>query len=232
MSTKRGQFGRVFLYHGVMNYFAHGRRFTHDPYFLAGTAAPDWLNVVDRKCRAREKLAAPFVDHADPILAAVARGVTQHHRDDAWFHQTQAFAELSLRLTILIRDALPPDQSLRPSFLGHILVELLLDAELIARHPQQIVAYYETLDALDAEAFAAALNRMTTKPVGLLPQLIPRFSAERFLYDYAEDGKLLKRLNAVMRRVKLAELPGEFTDVLAIARQWVKPRVDELLTPP
>lgn len=215
-----------------MNYFAHGHRFTHDPYFLAGTAAPDWLSVVDRKCRARERLAAPFVNDADPLLAAVARGVVQHHHDDAWFHQSAAFNELSLRLTILVRDALPPDQSLRPSFLGHILVELLLDAELIARHPEQIVAYYDALDALDPQAFTRALNRMTTKPADTLAALIPRFSAERFLYDYAEDGKLWKRLNAVMRRVRLPELPPEFVDVLAVARAWVQPRVDELLTPP
>ena len=109
---------------------------------------------------------------------------------------------------------------------------MLLDAELIARHPQQIVAYYEALDSLDAETFAAALNRMTTKPADSLARLIPRFSAERFLYDYAEDGKLLRRLNAVMRRVRLAELPDHFVDVLAVARQWVRPRVDELQTPP
>jgi hypothetical protein len=212
-----------------MNYFAHGRRFTHDPYFLAGTAAPDWLSVVDRKCRARERLAAPLVDDADAVVAAVARGVVQHHRDDAWFHQSRAFNELCLRLTILVRDALPPDQSLRPSFLGHILVELLLDAELIARHPQQIKAYYAALDALDPLAVNAALQRMTTKPTDRIAPLIPRFSAERFLYDYAEDGKLLYRLNAVLRRVKLPELPAGFESTLAAVRTFVRPRVDELL---
>jgi hypothetical protein len=213
-----------------MNYFAHGWRFTDDPYVLAGTAAPDWLSVIDRKCRARERLAAPLVNDSDPFVAAVARGVVQHHQDDAWFHQSRAFNELCLQLTVLVRDALPPDQSLRPSFLGHILVELLLDAELIARHPQQIVAYYAAVDCLDAEAFTAALNRMTTKPADLLAALIPRFSAERFLYDYAADGTLLMRLNAVMRRVKLAELPSAFTTVLATARTLVRPRIDELLT--
>ncbi len=214
-----------------MNYFAHGRRFTHDPYFLAGTATPDWLNVIDRKCRARERLALPLIDDSDPLVASVARGVVQHHRDDAWFHQTRAFNELCLSLTVLVRDALPPDTSLRPSFLGHILVELLLDAELIARAPDEIVAYYAALDALDPVRFSAILNRMTTKPVDLIAPLIPRFSAERFLYDYAEDGKLWKRLNAVMRRVALPELPVGFEATLAVARQMVRPRVDELLTP-
>lgn len=214
-----------------MNYFAHGRRFTHDPYFLAGTATPDWLNVLDRKCKARERLALPFTEDADPVVAAVARGIVQHHRDDAWFHQTQVFNELCLSLTVLVRDALPPDPSLRPSFLGHILVELLLDAELIARAPDEITAYYAALETLDPARFSEVLNRMTTKPVELMPQLIPRFSAERFLYDYAEDGKLWKRLNAVMRRVSLPELPAGFEATLAVARELVKPRVDELLVP-
>lgn len=214
-----------------MNYFAHGRHFTDQPYLLAGTAAPDWLSVIDRKCRARERLAAPLIDHDDPIVSAVARGVVQHHQDDAWFHQTQAFNELCLQLTVLTRDALPPDQSLRPSFLGHIMVELLLDAELITADPGRIEAYYAALDALDPQTFSVALNLMTTKPVALLPQLIPRFSAERFLYDYAEDGKLLKRLNGVMRRVGLAELPAGFESTIAVARQLVRPRVAELMTP-
>lgn len=212
-----------------MNYFAHGRRFTHEPYLLAGTAAPDWLSVIDRKCRARERLATPFLDDPDPIVAAVARGVVQHHHDDAWFHQTAAFNELCLQLTVLVRDALPPDQSLRPSFLGHILVEMLLDSELIAQEPERITAYYAALDALDPHLFAAALNQMTTKPAERLPELIPLFSAERFLYDYAEDGTLLKRLNGVMRRVKLSELPAGFEGILAEARSLVRPRVAELL---
>ena len=29
-----------------MNYFAHAIRFLDDPYFLSGTALPDWLSVV------------------------------------------------------------------------------------------------------------------------------------------------------------------------------------------
>ena len=41
-----------------MNYFAHGRHFIDQPYLLAGTAVPDWLNVVDRSVRARPARAA------------------------------------------------------------------------------------------------------------------------------------------------------------------------------
>jgi hypothetical protein len=40
-----------------MNYFAHGRAYLDRPYFLAGTAVPDWLNVSDRGARVRRKQA-------------------------------------------------------------------------------------------------------------------------------------------------------------------------------
>ena len=56
-----------------MNYFAHGRRFVEQPYVLAGTAVPDWLNVVDRKVRVRAQRALAMSDDADPSMAAVAR---------------------------------------------------------------------------------------------------------------------------------------------------------------
>lgn len=212
-----------------MNYFAHGRRFVHDPYFLAGTAVPDWLSVVDRKVRARSKNAAKFVADPDPRVAAVARGVMQHHHDDDWFHQTRAFAELSLRFTVAVRDLLPPDDGLRPSFLGHILVELLLDSHLAAQTPELLDAYYRAMESLDPAVVEGAVNQMATRTTDRLAVLIPRFSAERFLYDYAEDGKLLTRLNHVMRRVKLPPLPDMLATLFPEARRLVGERQAELL---
>ena len=212
-----------------MNYLTHGRRFIHEPYFLAGTAVPDWLSVIDRKVRARSKNAAKFVDHADPRMAAVARGVVQHHFDDGWFHQTRAFAELSLSFTVAVRDLLPPDDGLRPSFLGHILVELLLDDHLAAETPGLLDAYYRAMDSVDPMVVEQAVNLLATRPTDRLAVLLPRFFAERFLYDYADDAKLLTRLNHVMRRVKLAPLPDTLLSLFPDARRQVALRRDELL---
>src|SRR5688500_17142366 len=146
-----------------MNYFAHGRRFTAQPYFLAGTAVPDWLSVVDRRMRLPSKRARPVVDDPDPRRAALAGGVVQHHHDDRWFHQTRAFAELSLGFSAALRTWLSDDEGFRPSFLGHILVELLLDAELIRDEPEQLDRYYAALESLDVAFVAAAINSMATR---------------------------------------------------------------------
>jgi hypothetical protein len=212
-----------------MNYFAHGRRFLDDPYFLAGTAVPDWLNVADRRVRVRSKHAQTLLGDDDPRIAALAQGIAQHHHDDAWFHQTAAFAELSWSFTAVIRDALAPDPGMRPSFLGHILVELLLDAALIAHAPQQLEAYYQALSLVEPLLIQAAVNRASPRSTDRLAPLIPAFISSRFLFDYTDDQGLWRRLNGVMSRVHLPALPRSFIDLLPEARRRVAARQSDLL---
>ncbi len=205
-----------------MNYLAHGFRFVSDPYFLAGTAAPDWLNVIDRKMRLRSKTAALWQDHADPRYASFAKGVMQHHHDDGWFHGTTIFTELNLQFTRTIRDLLGKDDSFRPSFLGHILVELLLDNTLAEEdHPGRLGSYYEAMGQLDPALLQTIISQMATKPSDRITLLIPRFIDEQFLYDYADDERLLVRLGHIMRRVGLPPLPAELATLFPAMRQQV-----------
>ncbi|MDZ4819124.1 MAG: hypothetical protein SGJ20_09150 [Planctomycetota bacterium] len=211
-----------------MNYFAHGCRFVDDPYFLAGTAVPDWLSVVNRKVRAREKQAALLTDHEDRRVASLARGIVRHHRDDAWFHLSRAFSELSLRFAVQIRGALPGDEGFRPSFLGHIIVELLLDAILIQPDPVRLDEYYAALEKVDPALVESTVGLISGRPASGLADLIPIFLRERFLWDYSDDGKLLFRLNQVMRRVQLPALPKSFCNLLPSMRHEVHERFFEL----
>jgi hypothetical protein len=218
-----------------MNYFAHGFRFLDDPYFLAGTAVPDWLSAVDRRVRVRPKDAEAHAEGntetgRDALPARVARGVAQHHADDGWFHTTDAFAELSWRYTIRIRDTLEPDDGLRPSFLGHILIEILLDSILIDENPGLLDAYYRVMSEVDAKIVEDAVNQMATSRTERLSLFIPAFTRERFLCDYSDDARLLRRLNQVMRRVGLAALPEKFLEVLPDARRDTAERRDDLLS--
>jgi hypothetical protein len=219
-----------------MNYFAHGFRFLDDPYFLAGTAVPDWLSAVDRRVRVRPKDAESHgqgigtAADRDALPARVARGVARHHADDGWFHTTDAFAELSWKYTVRIRDALEPDDGLRPSFLGHILIEILLDSILIDENPGLLDAYYAAMAKVDPVLVEDAVNRMSTSRTERLSLFIPAFTRERFLCDYSDDVRLLRRLNQVMRRVGLAALPDKFLEVLPEARRDTADRRRDLLS--
>ncbi|HTI50741.1 MAG TPA: hypothetical protein VL475_07315 [Planctomycetaceae bacterium] len=212
-----------------MNYFAHGVRFLDRPYFLAGTAIPDWLSVVDRQVRLRAKRVEPFaVGPATPEVE-LAAGVLQHLRDDAWFHATPAFARVSAELTVLFRGALPADDAHRPSFLGHIVTEMLLDAILIARNPRSLDAYYDTLLGLDGNLIERAVNRMARRTTDRLALFIPLFHRERFLADYQDPARLFVRLNQILRRVKLTPLPPAVQNVLPDAWRIVEPSAGDLL---
>lgn len=215
---------------GNMNYFAHGRRFLDRPYFLAGTAVPDWLNVVDRKCRCRSKKAQPLVDSANPLEAEVAAGIVQHHADDDWFHRTEEFNRLQWDFTKRIRDHLGKDSGLRPSFLGHILVELILDSVLMEDDPDELDAYYSAFNEIDPVAVQRTVERIAGRPADRLDWFIGKFVEVRFLEDYPDDEKLVYRLNQVMQRVKLPALPDSFETLLPELRREVRASSAALLT--
>jgi len=212
-----------------MNYFAHALPFLDDPYFATATGIPDWLTVVDRKVRVRQKHVERFLVDSDRKMAAIAGGVLQHLLDDARFHETRSFAELSIDLTVMARDELGADAGFRPAFLGHLLVEVLLDDTLIAAHPDKLETYYEVLGQVDPAKIEAAINRMVPRPTERLAWMLERFRETRVLSDYAEDGRLFVRLNQVMNRVGLNQLPKTFCRILPEARQKVAARSEELL---
>jgi hypothetical protein len=181
------------------------------------------------RCRSRH--AQSWVEHADPTRSAIARGVVQHHADDDWFHQTAAFGDLSMTFAREIRRVTRDSDGMRPSFLGHILVELLLDAALHAEQPMLLDRYYHSLERVCSRTISDVVGTMIGANASSLAPIIDRFVELRFLYDYADDERLHFRLNQIMRRVNLAELPASFRAVLPDARVLVAAARENLLTP-
>ena len=212
-----------------MNYLAHALPFLDRPYYAAGTCVPDWLAVFDRGTRMRVPAVEPLLRDDDPLTVAVAGGILQHLRDDAKFHDTRAFMETNLALTVLARDALQGESDFRPGFLGHLLVEVLLDATLAAEDPRRLTAFYAALGQVDPPLVHAVVNRAARRPAVHLADFIAEFLRHGVLWDYLEDGKLLGRLGQVMQRVGLAALPAEFAAILPAARRIVAARRVELL---
>ncbi len=214
-----------------MNYFAHALPFLDRTYYAAATGIPDWLTVCDRQVRLRSKHVAPFRESEDSTIAEVAGGITQHLLDDARFHATRAFTETWTELTVVVRGALHEERGFRPSFLGHLLAEVLLDAALINKHPEALHRYYALLDAVCPERIQAAVNRMAPRPTSRLAPMIEAFREARILSDYAEDGKLMVRLNQVMVRVGCLPLHEGFAGILPAARRLMDGRWEALFEP-
>ncbi len=221
-----------------MNFFAHGIAFLDDPYFVAGTATPDWLSVADRPVRIRARLIDRYNEaqnNSSSIAVATAEetsfinGARQHLLDDDWFHNQRAFLEISMQLGKMFREALGPDDNFRAGFLGHIVTEMLLDRVLIEQRPQLLDRYYKALAGLDYDFVQETVGKIATRTTDRLSALLPRFVQEGFLYDYLSEKKLLFRLNQVMRRVKLPLISDDFENVLARSYRIVEQRHREML---
>lgn len=216
-----------------MNCFSHAYRFLdRDPHFVVGTCVPDWLSMVARKTRAREKSAAQFTDDATRDLAELAAGIVRHHRDDYWFHERREFVETNLQFAIELRELLGADAGFRPHLAGHILIEMLLDAFLTEQDPSQLDRYYELVKAVQPAFVQDAINQMARIPTDRIESFMPRYLKEAYLYDYVDDSKTRYRLNRVLRSVKLAELPESFLEWLPTARERVYNLAPQMLTPP
>ncbi|MDG2012056.1 MAG: hypothetical protein P8J33_01030 [Pirellulaceae bacterium] len=216
-----------------MNCFSHAYRFLdRDPHFIVGTCVPDWLSMVARKTRAREKFAAKFVDSAKFDLGQLAAGIVRHHQDDYWFHEKREFVETNLQFAIELRELLGADAGFRPHLAGHILIEMLLDAYLTEQDRSQLDDYYRKVESVDPSFVQKSINQMAGIPTDRIEAFLPRYLKEAYLYDYVDDQRTRYRLNRVLHSVKLAELPESFLEWLPTARERVYKLAPKMLTPP
>lgn len=214
-----------------MNYFAHALNHLDRPYFMAGTAIPDWLSVVDRKVRLRPRLLEPWFQNESEIQSAVAMGVNQHLSDDDWFHSSRGFVEVTGELTHRFRACLGTDERHHCGFLGHVGMELLLDGVLIEMYPDQFDRYWHVLESIDPLEIELAVNRMAKVPSQRLAWFVELYRREQFLRSYEIDVDLMRRLNQVLGRVKLPPIPDDAIKVIADGRRLVRQRLLDLLPP-
>ena len=212
-----------------MNYLAHGYRFLDDPHKLAGTAVPDWLSVVDRRVRVRSRR---ILEHLDTLTAedrSLADGMLQHLRDDDAFHRSESFLMLESDLTSRFRRIMPDSFDHRPAFLGHIVVEILLDATIAERDPTVLPRYYSAMRLSCPDRTERLVNQISSRSTDQLARFIRQFQAVEFLFDYSDDQRLLGRLNQVLRRVTLPTLDESGLPVLRDARELLQIHTDSLL---
>ena len=212
-----------------MNYLAHGFRFLDSPLMVAGTAVPDWLSVADRKVRVRSRRIHERLDSLDSNLRTIAEGMLQHLHDDDLFHRSVRFVMLEAELSSRFRCIMPDRFDHRPPFLGHIVVELLLDDFIAQQMPEVLDEYYAVLSQVSALQIQEAVNAVAARSTKNLAGFVQQFQASRFLYDYADNTRLLRRLNQVMKRVTLPSLEADCLPVLQEARLLLLQHGEELL---
>ena len=196
---------------------------------VAGTAVPDWLSVVDRRVRVRSRRIQEHLYLLDADLRTIAEGMLQHLHDDDLFHRSVWFVMLESELSSRFRRIMPDRFDHRPPFLGHIVIELLLDDFIAQQMPEVLNNYYAALSQVSPLQIQEAVNTVATRTTNHLAGFVQQFRTAQFLFDYADDTRLLGRLNQVMKRVTLPPLEADCLPVLRDARQLLAQHGEELL---
>lgn len=227
----------------VVNYFAHAYHHLDRPHFLAGLAIPDWLSAGDRGTRVRSRTILERRGSLPGRQQEIADGILRHLDDDRWFHSSAAFVTTTSDIGRAFARVLPPAED-RPAstdpmtsasdrwhcgFLGHLVLELLIDGELSRNNELLLQRYYEQMAKVDMAEVAQTVASVANRPSSVVGSFMAMFLQERFLEDYADDDRLLRRINQVLRRVSLTPLPEEALTAIAHSRGLVRTRLPHLL---
>ncbi len=212
-----------------VNYLAHAYRYFSDSDFVLGTQVPDFLNMVDRKARARSKQAMLHLKSPDSFLSRVAAGVVQHHRDDQAFHGSSEFLMLQERLSAHLRSHSPDPRGMRSWFTAHIAIEMLMDGALHEQSPGILDELYSIYRRCDVQQFRQTVETLTGRSLPTLDKQYAFFLSEKFLYDYSTDAGLLYRINRILQRVGLEPFLPDQGQWVKVARSWVSNHLSTLM---
>jgi len=198
-----------------VNFLSHYyfERHSPCPERILGVLLPDLLKNADKRYvfHPRRHEAQLF---ADPKTRRISEGWYRHVEVDRAFHNSPFF----LAHCRALRKELAPlleHLPVRPSFMAHIAIELLLDQLLMRDGMADPAALYEQLDRADRTAVRKYLTVLGSVDVDLFLQFYEKFVASRYILEYAVDSNIARALFGICWRVWDFSLRDEDCENLA-----------------
>lgn len=207
-----------------MNFLSH-YYFDRDKtncYLILGTVLPDLLKNADKAIVLHpEKL-----KHTDPAINAIITGWNRHLEVDRYFHSSDFFLHHSHQLKLLLAPVIE-DSPVKPFFLGHIGLELILDNLLLTTQKLNVQDFYDQLEACDNEVIAEFLAFAGLNDGTRFFKFFAGFKSSSYLHTYAETLQIAYALKRICMRV----WPQPFTPTHEVAINEVLIAYRQLLLP-
>src|ERR1700753_2696638 len=181
-----------------MNFLSHFYfdRDTTDCYLVLGTVMPDLLKNADKNVIIHpEKL-----HHPNGAVNSIIRGWKKHLEVDRYFHGSQFFTEHSHQLK---KELLPAVEGspVKPFFLGHIALELILDNLLLTTHKVTADGFYEHLDGCEERIVDEFLKFAGLQNPSVFFKYYDDFKRSRYVYTYAKAKEVAYALKRICMRI-------------------------------
>jgi len=203
-----------------MNFLSHGLlvRRTESPHVLVGSALPDLAPLADRRLRLTERR---LQDLQAVGATELVLGCRSHRAVDRAFHHSEPFHSARKRVEATLDIEGMPRAPIPAAMLGHMLVEVGIDAEVLRRYPTFArQTYPDTFDGYDWDGLMRLLRDVCTHPTNALEDLIERFDSGAFLMTYETDEGVIDRMAGMAMRLGRGPMDDD-------ARAWLAPAVAE-----
>ena len=181
-----------------MNFLSHFYfdRETTDCYFVLGTVLPDLLKNADKTIVLHpEKLR-----HPDARVNSIIAGWNKHLDVDRYFHSSAFFATHSHQLKKELAPAIA-DSPVKPFFLGHIAVELIIDNLLLTTGRITVDDFYNHLRGCDNDVIEDFLTSAGLKDTTRFFRFFEGFKRDGYLHTYSETEQIAYALKRICMRI-------------------------------
>lgn len=209
-----------------MNFLSHYyfERYRHDPELVLGCVLPDLVKNADRSVNVLpHKFEDRFV--GNPKLQTIYDGWGRHVETDRYFHNSSFFYDHTHRLRLLLAPIVETTV-IRPSFLSHITLELLLDHLLLQHKWVHESDFYEHLAAADRETTDRFLKLCDVPDTGFFFTYFNSFMRAQYIASYREFGQITNAMIGICRRLWEVQLDQNQHNQLTEAIRHYKEKLD------
>lgn len=194
-----------------MNFLSHYyfERQNQDSNMVVGTILPDLVKNAQKEWNLfPQKNEALFLENQQ--LNSLLHGWKRHLEVDLIFHSSDFFME---QMAILKQLLLPilKDSPVRPSFLSHIGVELLLDHLLVTNTKVDIYKLYQHLEDVNDNNLNTFLNKCGYQETAQFFKFINNFKSSRYLFSYQKIENISYALQRICMRLWINPFTEETT---------------------
>ncbi|MFD0748547.1 hypothetical protein ACFQZS_00235 [Mucilaginibacter calamicampi] len=181
-----------------MNFLSHYYfdRDVTDCYHILGTVLPDLLKNADKTI----VLHPESLHHNNSHVNSIIKGWNKHLEVDRHFHSSDFFKNHSHQLKKVLLPAMD-DSPVKPFFLGHIAIEIILDSLLITHQKINVDSFYDHLSNCHEDIIRAFFDLAGLNNSDFFFRYFERFKKDRYLHTYAEMPQITYALKRICMRI-------------------------------
>ncbi|WP_442794876.1 ACP phosphodiesterase [Pelobium manganitolerans] len=196
-----------------------------NPLEIVGMLLPDLTRNADKSWNLHpEKLPAPVF--GSKSQQAIMLGWQRHLKVDRVFHSSMFFRYHQHQLKLCIRESLN-GTPIKPFFVGHIGIELLLDSLLITQNKVNVNDFYRHLAKVDLDEIRRFLKLNHIHDVEKFCSYYQRFLAEKYIYTYADVNQISHAIKNICKRIWPFTLSAQQEEAITLGLQDYKKTLSE-----